>query len=76
MSPDATGRLYDAAIGVLGSIRTLIDVAEEVLEDRRARVGEPRAAEPWIRAPQSAGRPVPEPADEGGVVRDIPFAGS
>jgi hypothetical protein len=76
MSPDRAGRLYDAAIGILGSIRIVVDLAEEVLEDRRARVGEPRSAEPWIRAPQSAARPSPQPADEGGVVRDIPFSGS
>lgn len=76
LSPDARGRLIDAGLGVLASIRTLVDVAEEVLEDRRTRLDdEPAGPEPWVRAPEDAGRR-PTATREGGVVRDIPFGGA
>jgi hypothetical protein len=75
LPPGASGRLYDAAIGVLQSIRTLVDVAEDVLEDRRARLGhedDPRG--PWLRTePQRGGGPSVEDAS---TVRDIPLAGT
>ncbi len=73
LSPDARLRLLDAAVGLLGSIRTVVDVVEEVLDDRRNRLRdgtiEPRG--PWLREPER-----PEERSAAGppnvVVRDIP----
>jgi len=77
MPPEASGRLIDAALGILGAIRTFVDVAEDVLEDRRERLGDvDRPPEPWVRGPHERPRPPTRPEDEGGVVRDIPLAGS
>jgi hypothetical protein len=76
LPPETSGRLIDAAIGILGAIRTFVDVAEDALEERRARLDEaPRPADRWVRAPERATRPDDGP-EEGGVVRDIPLAGS
>jgi hypothetical protein len=76
MEPEPSGRLLDAAIGILGAIRTFVDVAEDVLEERRARLGDaPGTRDRWVRPPYDPRNP-PTPQDEGGVVRDIPLAGS
>ena len=59
-------------------MRTLVDVAEEVLEDRRARLGEPDGApSPWVRTPEEhRSRSAAAAPDQGDVVRDIPLAGA
>lgn len=75
---DSSGRLIDATLGILGAIRTFVEVAEDILEDRRSRLGdEPSTAEPWVRQQGPVRRPAENtPAEEGDVVRDIPLYGS
>lgn len=71
---ETSGRLIDATIGILDSIRTFVDVAEEALEDRRGRLGGPYLPpEPWVRpSRERSGRSVPV-QDDGPVVREIPL---
>jgi hypothetical protein len=78
LPPDSSGRLIDAALGILGAVRTFVDVAEDLLEERRARLDEePAAGDPWVRDPGAARHPADTASsDEGGVVRDIPLFGS
>src|SRR5688572_27283131 len=77
LAPES-GRLIDATLGILGAIRTFVDVAEDILEERRARLDEaPDAHDPWVRDPGAARRPEGRGSDyEGDVVRDIPLFGS
>jgi hypothetical protein len=74
LGPESSGRLIDATLGILGAIRTFVDVAEDILEERRARLDEePGAADPWVRDPSSPpGRASAAPPANGDVVRDIP----
>lgn len=73
LPPESSDRLIDAALGILGSIRAFVDVAEDLLEQRRsAPHGSPPSPEPWVRT-SPTGQPLDE---EGGVVRDIPLFGS
>ena len=77
LPPESSGRLIDATLGILGAIRTFVDVAEDILEERRARLDEGRPGDPWVRDPGSAPRPAgPAPTEDGDVVRDIPMFGS
>ena len=78
LPPESSGRLIDATLGILGAIRTFVDVAEDILEERRARLNDgPDAGDPWVRDPGSAPRPAgPAPTEDGEVVRDIPMFGS
>src|SRR5215204_2206072 len=78
LPPESSGRLIDATLGILGAIRTFVDVAEDILEERRARLDEGAAAgDPWVRDPGSAPRPTgPVPPEDGDVVRDIPMSRS
>ena len=76
LPPESSGRLIDATLGILGAIRTFVDVAEDILEERRARLDE-EPGDPWVRDPGSAPRPAgPAPTEDGDVVRDIPMSGS
>jgi hypothetical protein len=77
LAPES-GRLIDATLGILGAIRTFVDVAEDILEERRARLDDgPDAGDPWVRDPGSAQRPAgAAPTEDGDVVRDIPLFGS
>ena len=75
LPPEARGRLLDATLGLLASIRTMVEVAEEVLEERRERLVHGGGPSPWVRGPEDARRRPAEPApDDEGVVRDIPFS--
>jgi hypothetical protein len=78
LAPESSGRLIDATLGILGAIRTFVDVAEDILEERRARLDEGFGArDPWVRDPGATRGPSDSvPADEGDVVRDIPLFGS
>jgi hypothetical protein len=77
LPPGSSERLYDAALGVLASLRTLVDVAEEVLEDRRARLGEPASQPPpWVRERDEPHRRTAPSTERGATVRDIPLAGA
>lgn len=77
LPPEARGRLLDAALGMLASVRTALEVAEEVLEERRDRIVHGGDRGPWVRDPDDAPRSGASPPDEDeGVVRDIPFSGS
>jgi hypothetical protein len=77
LPPGSSERLYDAALGVLASVRTLVDVAEEVLEDRRARLGEPEPGRsPWVRNAEEPARRAADAPQRSDVVRDIPLAGA
>ncbi len=74
LPPEARDRLIEAALGVLASIRTVVDVAEEVLEERRGRPVDGGDRRPWVRGPEEPrGRAAPTEGE--GVVRDIPFSG-
>jgi hypothetical protein len=75
LPPEARDRLFDAALGVLASIRTVVDVVEEVLEERRGRPDDDGERGPWVRDPGDVPSRRPEPAEEEGNVRDIPFTG-
>jgi len=78
LAPESSGRLIDATLGILGAIRTFVDVAEDILEERRARLDEGLGAtDPWVRDPGAVRRPTDStPTEEGDVVRDIPLFGS
>ena len=76
LAPES-GRLIDATLGILGAVRAFVDVAEDILEERRARLDEEPARDPWVRDPRSAHQPAGHaPPEEGDVVRDIPLFGS
>ena len=75
-APEATGRLLDAAIGIVGAVRAFVDVADDVLQERRARLGDTSMpGEPFVRSAQD-GRPPTPRHDDGGAVRDIPMTGA
>lgn len=75
LPPEARDRLFDAALGVLASIRTVVDVVEDVLEERRGRPDHGGDRGLWLRDPGDVPSRRPEPAQEAGNVRDIPFSG-
>lgn len=77
LPPDSSTRLIDAALGILGSIRTFVDVAEDLLLERRDE-GQPSARpEPWVRDGRVPwAHDANERDNEGGVVRDIPLHGA
>ncbi len=76
-SPESRTLLIDAALGILGSVRTFVDVAEDVLLERRSRQPDRAHPDPWVREqPASWDRDRERNDDEGGVVRDIPLHGA
>lgn len=76
LGPESSALLIDAALGILGAVRTFVDVAEDILEERRTQLGDDGPhREPWLRedAPAHPPTPVTDPTQ---AVRDIPMAGS
>lgn len=68
---DSRARLLDAALGIVGSIRVFVDVAEDVLVEHRERLGD-TAADPG--EPRRAERRSPSSRPAGhGSVQDIPM---
>ena len=75
LPPESSTRLIDAALGILGSVRTFIDVAEDLLLERRSSAGDPGPQrEPFLRQDEPAW--VPQRDDESSAVHDIPLHGA
>lgn len=74
LSPEARALLIDAALGILGSVRTFVDVAEDILLERRDRHPASAPPDPWVREQPAAW--TRDRDEEGGVVRDIPLHGA
>jgi hypothetical protein len=75
LTPESRTLLIDAALGILGSVRTFVDVAEDILLERRSGHAEAPPADPWVRE-QPAAWPDDRTDDEGSAVRDIPLHGA
>ena len=75
LSSESRTLLIDAALGILGSVRTFVDVAEDVLLERRSKLPDAPPADPWVRE-HPGPRDPDRSGDEGGVVRDIPLHGT
>lgn len=75
LSPESRALLIDAALGILGSVRNFVDVAEDVLLERRTSERPAGAADPWLRDERTAAW-VPERDGERSEIRDIPLHGA
>jgi len=77
LPPESSARLIDAALGILGSVRTFVDVAEDLLLERRDGTHDPSRPEPWVRDGRvSWAHDANDRHDEDSVVRDIPLHGA
>lgn len=74
LSAESRTLLIDAALGILGSVRTFVDVAEDVLLERRTSGPPAGPADPWLREERTEPW-VPERDGESSEVRDIPLHG-
>jgi len=74
LSSESSTLLIDAALGILGSVRTFVDVAEDILLERRANGPAAAPTDPWTR--EERGAWVPERDAEASGVRDIPLHGT
>ena len=75
LSPESRALLIDAALGILGSVRNFVEVAEDILVERRTSGPPTGAADPWLRDERTAAW-VPERDGERSEIRDIPLHGA